>query len=86
MKKLSHDTRNVKRNFNSSFAVPLTASVPTNGGSSLEPVKTEENNNLKYIIGIAAAVLFLLGFAVAILYCLLRRRCDERIVVHDPPG
>lgn len=85
MKKLSHDTRNVKRNFNSSFAVPLTASVPTNGGSSFAPVKTEENNKMKYIFGISAAVFVVFGFVVAI-YCLLRRRCDERVVVNDPPG
>ena len=84
-KTLSYDTRNVKRNFNPYFAVPFTPSTPTNGGNPLKPVKTEENNRLKYIIGISAAVLVVLAFVVA-LYCLLKRRCDERIEVNDPTG
>ena len=37
-------------------AVPLTASMPTNGRSPREPVETEESNKLKYIVGISAAV------------------------------
>lgn len=65
--------------------VPFTPSAPTNGGNPLKPMKTEENNRLKYIIGISAAVLVVLAFAVA-LYCLLKRRCDERIEVNDPTG
>ena len=85
MKTLSHETRNGKQNFGRSFAVPLTASMPTNGGSSLEPGETDKNNKLKYIIGISVAVLVVFGIAVAI-YCLLRRRCDERNVVNDPVG
>lgn len=80
-----YEPRNVKRNFNPSFAVPFTPSAPTNGGNPLEPGKTEESNQLKYILGIAAAVLVVFTIVVA-LYCLLRRRCDERIVVTDPTG
>ena len=71
------------KEINPSFAVPLTASAPTNGGSSLKPVKTEENNKIKYIVGISAAVLVVFAIVGAI-YCLVRRRCDERIVVDDP--
>ena len=60
--------------------------MPTNGGSRLEPMKTEENTKLKYIIGISAAVLVVVGIVVAI-YCLLRRRCcDERIEANDGAG
>ena len=85
LKRLSYDTRNGKQNFGPSFAVPLTASVPTNGGSSLDPGETEENNKMKYIIGISAAVLVVFVI-VGGLYCLLRRRCDDRNIVNDPAG
>lgn len=65
--------------------VPLTASGPTNGGSSLGPLETEKNNKMSYIIGISVAILVVSGIGVAI-FCLLRRRCDERIIVNDPAG
>ena len=85
LKTLSYDTRNVKRNFNPSFAVPLTASVPTNGGSPRTPVETEESNKLKYIVGISASVFVVFAIVVA-LCCFLRRRCNEGTVVNDPTG
>ena len=57
-------------------AAPFTSSVPTNGGNSLQPMETQENNNVKYVIGISAAVVVLIAVVVTI-YCFLRRRCCD---------
>ncbi|KAL9965356.1 hypothetical protein ACROYT_G029145 [Oculina patagonica] len=52
---------------------PFTASAPTNGGNSLQPIKNEENKNLIYVLGISFAVVFVIVIVFAI-YCLWRRR------------
>ncbi|KAJ7390627.1 Death domain [Desmophyllum pertusum] len=76
---------NISRSLTASQTIPTmslqTDPVPTNGGSSLKPIKSEEGNSY-YIIGISGAMLVVICVVVAI-YCVLRRRCDERNIANE---